>query len=124
MRSKITNWVTSSFKSLKIKELKNIIKEREESIEFFLVREFNFGLEKFEKDKEKNFFEIGFLSISRSSLIRLSPYFHTENKLEDKVWVPINRIFNLSGGKRVPKGETFSDEKTDYFYLKPNEVSI
>ncbi|CAI2173293.1 15460_t:CDS:2 [Funneliformis geosporum] len=30
----------------------------------------------------------------------------------------------MSGGKRVPKGETFSDEKTDYFYLRPNEVSI
>jgi type I restriction enzyme S subunit len=30
----------------------------------------------------------------------------------------------LSGGKRVPKGEKFSDEETDYFYLRPNEVDI
>ncbi|CAI2173295.1 15461_t:CDS:2 [Funneliformis geosporum] len=48
-------------------------------------QEFNFDLEKFEKDKGRKFFEIDFLSISKNNLIRLSPHFHTENKLEDKV---------------------------------------
>ena len=29
----------------------------------------------------------------------------------------------MSGGKRIPKGKTFSDEETNYFYLRPNEIS-
>src|SRR6185312_8837783 len=56
----------------KIKEIKSIIKEPKKIIDEVFAREFGFDLEKFEKDKEKKFFETDFLSISKNSLLRLS----------------------------------------------------
>jgi restriction endonuclease S subunit len=115
----------------KIKELKNAIKKPQIIIDQVFARELGFNLEKFEKEKEKKFFETDFLSIFKNSLLRLSSHFHhkklenIEEKLKDKnLWVPVNSIFKMSGGKRIPKGKTFSNEETDYFYLRPNEVSV
>ena len=115
----------------KIKELKSGIKKPEKIIDQVFAREFGFNLEKFEKDKKKRFFETDFLSISKNNLLRLSSHFHhkklenVEEKLKDKnFWVPVNSIFKISGGKRIPKGQTFSNEETDYFYLRPNEISV
>lgn len=48
-----------------------------------------------------------------------------EEKLKDKdFWVSVNSIFKIAGGKRIPKGKTFSNEETSYFYLRPNEISV
>jgi restriction endonuclease S subunit len=116
-----------------IKELKGTIKERERErwINRIFAKKFGFDLEKFEKDKEKSFFVADFNNISKNNLVRISPHFHheklkiIEEKLKDKAfWMPVNNTFKISGGKRIPKGKTFSDEETDYFYLRPNEVSI
>ena len=37
-------------------------------------------------------------------------------------WVRINDICNVKGGKRIPKGYNFSDEKTEYVYLRVTDM--
>ena len=68
--------------------------------------------------------------IGDDNLCRFS--FHNQNyyktfefrKLEGDLWCPIESKFLVKGGKRIPKGETFSSDITEYFYLRPTEVSI
>ena len=58
--------------------------------------------------------------------------FHNQNyyktfefkKLENEKWCPIENKFQVKGGKRIPKGESFSNTPTEYYYLRPTEVSI
>jgi len=115
----------------KIKELKSQITQPQEVINKVFAREFGFDLEKFEESKQEKFFEVDFSKISKNNLTRVSSHFHhiklnfLEDKLKDKdYWISLNTRFKLSGGKRVPKGKTFSNELTDYFYLRPTEVNI
>ena len=115
----------------KIKKLKNQIIPPQEIINKVFAREFGFDLEKFEELKKKKIFEINFSQIAKNNLTRTSFHFHhiklnfIEDKLKDKdYWTPINTFFGLSGGKRIPKGKTFSNEKTDYCYLRPTEINI
>ena len=46
------------------------------------------------------------------------------NKILTDEWCPIEQKFRVSGGKRIPKGMSFSTKPTEYFYLRPKEVSI
>jgi type I restriction enzyme S subunit len=115
----------------KIKELKANIRAPHEIINEVFAREFGFDLEKFEEAKRKKFFEVDFSKISKNNLTRFSSHFHhiklnfLENKIKDKdYWIPLNNKFRLSGGKRIPKGKTFSNEPTDYYYLRPSEINI
>lgn len=115
----------------KIKELKVKIKEPQEVINKVFAREFGFDLKKFEESKKEKFFEVDFSRISKNNLTRVSSHFHhiklnfLEDKLKDKdFWISLNTKFELSGGKRVPKGKTFSNEQTGYCYLRPTEINI
>lgn len=114
-----------------IKELKTQITPPQEVINKVFAREFGFDLEKFEESKKEKFFEVDFLKISKNNLTRVSSHFHhiklnfLEDKLKDKdFWISLNTKLKLSGGKRVPKGKTFSNEPTDYCYLRPTEINI
>lgn len=115
----------------KIKELKATIKEPQKIINKVFAREFGFDLEKFEETKKKKFFEVAFSKISKNNLIRFSSHFHhiklnfIEDKLKNKdFWISLNTKFKLSGGKRIPKSKSFSNEPTDYYYLRPTEINI
>lgn len=117
-----------------IKELKGAIKERERErwINQIFAKKFDFDLEKFEKDKEKKFFEVELSHVSQDKFARLNHRFHykktktIERKLKnDNFWIPIKSVFRVStAGKRIPKGKTFSGEETNYFYLRPVEVNF
>lgn len=115
----------------KIKELKAQIIEPQEIINKVFAREFGFNIDKFEENKNKKFFDVEFSNVLKNNLLRISTHFHhiklssLEDKLRDKdFWKPLNTKFKLSGGKRIPKGKTFSNDITDYYYLRPTEVSI
>lgn len=115
----------------KIKELKAQITPPQKIINKVFAKEFGFDLGKFEESKKEKFFEVDFANISKNNLTRVSSHFHhiklnfLENKLKDKdFWISLNSKFKLSGGKRVPKGKTFSNEPTDYYYLRPTEINI
>jgi type I restriction enzyme S subunit len=115
----------------RIKELKDEIENPQEVINMVFAREFGFDLEQFEENKKKRFFELDFSKILNNNLVRLSTHFHHikldsfEDKLRDKdYWIPLDSKFKLSGGKRIPKGETFSNYITDYYYLRPTEVNL
>jgi hypothetical protein len=64
-------------------------RERERRINQIFAREFDFDLEKFEKDKEKKFFETDLYNISKDNFARLNYRFHQakteiiEKKLKD-----------------------------------------
>jgi type I restriction enzyme S subunit len=115
----------------KIKELKSQIVPPQEIINKVFAREFGFDLEKFEELKKEKFFETDFSKISKNNLSRFSSHFHhikldlLENKLKDKdFWTLVTTKFKLSGGKRIPKGKTFSNDETGYYYLRPTEINI
>lgn len=68
---------------------------------------------------------IGSDNLLRFSYHNQSYFKHFSFKqIETKEWEPIEKKFIVSGGKRVPKGDTFSSVETEYFYLRPNEVSL
>jgi len=58
--------------------------------------------------------------------------FHNQNyfktfeftKIQNNEWCPIEKKFVVKGGKRIPKGMSFSNSPTEFFYLRPTEVSI
>ena len=115
----------------KIKELKAQIVEPQEIINKVFAKEFGVDIDKFEENKNKKFFDVEFSNVLKNNLLRISTHFHhiklssLEDKLRDKdFWKPLNTKFKLSGGKRIPKGKTFSNDITDYYYLRPTEVSI
>ncbi len=81
-------------------------------------------------EKDKKLFITSLKTIGGDNLLRFSyhnqSYFkHFDFKqIETKEWESIEKKFIVSGGKRVPKGDTFSNVETDYLYLRPNEVSL
>ncbi|MFA5069950.1 MAG: hypothetical protein WC528_01595 [Patescibacteria group bacterium] len=115
----------------KINELKKQIEQPQNVINKVFAREFGFDLEKYEKLKKDKFSEVDLKDILRHNFVRISFHFHhktliaIENKLKNKnYWAPVNSLFSLFGGKRIPKGKSFSNIETDYYYLRPTEVSI
>ncbi len=114
-----------------ISELKKNVLSPQGIIDKVFAREFGFDIDKFEENKNKKFFDVEFSNVLKNNLLRISTHFHhiklssLEDKLRDKdFWKPLNTKFKLSGGKRIPKGKTFSNDITDYYYLRPTEVSI
>ncbi|MCE8164033.1 MAG: restriction endonuclease subunit S [Candidatus Moeniiplasma glomeromycotorum] len=72
-----------------------------------------------------------FNNILKNNLVRISPHFHheklkiIEKKLKDRnVWIPANSIFKISGGGSASEGRVYSEDATEYLYLRPAEVNI
>lgn len=45
------------------------------------------------------------------------------NKIGTKNYESLSEYVTIKGGKRIPKGRTFSSEQTDYLYLRLSEIS-
>lgn len=45
------------------------------------------------------------------------------NSIGEKDYVALSKYVTIKGGKRIPKGRTFSSEQTDYLYLRLSEIS-
>ncbi len=45
-----------------------------------------------------------------------------KNNLGLNSYVSLSEYVNIKGGKRIPKGSTFSEEKTDYLYLRLSDI--
>ena len=43
-------------------------------------------------------------------------------KLDINEWKPMAYLFDVQGGKRIPKGEAYSQSITKYYYLRPQEM--
>ncbi len=109
----------------KISSIKNKIESIQDIIDDVFIENFNL------KSSEKiNKFNINFSSLStnRNNQLRISYHFsHPQYKkiLDDLSGIkkiPLKKIFKISGGKRLPKGKSFSREETNYRYLRPNEI--
>lgn len=44
------------------------------------------------------------------------------DKTKTSTYIPLSKYVEIKGGKRIPKGKTFSPEKTNYLYLRLSEV--
>lgn len=115
----------------KVREMKRTIQQPQEIINKVFAKVFSVDLEKFENLKKEKFWEAGFGYVSKNNFVRLSTRFHHKNlkfiedQIKDKnIWISVNSLFELFGGTRIPKGKTFSNDETDYFYLRPTEVNI
>jgi restriction endonuclease S subunit len=53
--------------------------------------------------------------------LRLDVYFHKVNSVYQD-FVPLSKYVNVKGGKRIPKGMSFSEKKTDYLYLRISDI--
>ena len=53
---------------------------------------------------------------------RMDVSFHKDNR-ENKAFVSLSRYVDVKGGKRIPKGMSFSFEKTDYLYLRLSDIA-
>ncbi len=56
------------------------------------------------------------------SLQRMDVAYHNRN-VDGQDFVPLSRYVVIKGGKRIPKGESFSSEKTNYLYLRLSEIT-
>lgn len=45
------------------------------------------------------------------------------NTIGKKDYVTLSKYVTIKGGKRIPKGRTFSSEQTDYLYLRLSEIT-
>lgn len=45
------------------------------------------------------------------------------NSIGEKDYVALSKYVTIKGGKRIPKGRTFSSEQTDFLYLRLSEIS-
>ncbi len=53
---------------------------------------------------------------------RMDVTFHKDNG-DNKNFVPLSKYVDVKGGKRIPKGMSFSFEKTDYLYLRLSDIA-
>ena len=53
---------------------------------------------------------------------RMDATYHNNNRGINN-YVPLSRYVSIKGGKRIPKGMSFSSEKTDYLYLRLSDIS-
>ena len=53
---------------------------------------------------------------------RMDVTYHKDNG-GIKNFVPLSRYVDVKGGKRIPKGMSFSFEKTNYLYLRLSDIS-
>ena len=117
----------------RMKKLKKQIKSSKEVIDPIFGRRFGFSFEKFGGllggfEKEK-FFEIHFEKICNHRWARMS--IHSQRvgfsclKEELKTrgdWVSIQKKFKLLGGKRIPKNEILPRERTNFYYLRGEDL--
>lgn len=52
---------------------------------------------------------------------RIDVAYFTE-KIGEASFVPLSKYVEIKGGKRIPKGKSFSQEKTNYLYLRLSEI--
>lgn len=45
-----------------------------------------------------------------------------KNNIRGKNFVPLSKYVDIKGGKRIPKGKSFSSENTDYLYLRLSDI--
>ena len=115
----------------KINELKDKLVEPNDIIDKAFSDFFKFDIEFFKTQAIKKYVYVDYTDIFKNSNMRSSVHFNhsklriTENLFKkNKEWVPIKSKFDLSGGKRIPKGSHFSQSDTGYFYLRPNEINF
>lgn len=114
---------------LKINELDGLLKQRKD-IQKIIDSSFSVVTKIPVREEDQIFFKTNLKTVGSDNLLRFS--YHNQSyfkhfsfkQIETKEWEPIEKKFIVTGGKRVPKGDTFSNVETDYFYLRPNEVSL
>ena len=114
---------------LKINELDGLLKQRKD-IQKIIDSSFSVVTKIPVWEEDQIFFKTNLKTVGSDNLLRFS--YHNQSyfkhfsfkQIETKEWEPIEKKFIVTGGKRVPKGDTFSNVETDYFYLRPNEVSL
>ena len=53
---------------------------------------------------------------------RMDVAYHKDNRgIND--FVPLSRYVDIKGGKRIPKGMSFSSERTNYLYLRLSDIA-
>ena len=53
---------------------------------------------------------------------RMDVTYHKDNG-GNKNFVPLSRYVDIKGGKRIPKGMSFSSERTNYLYLRLSDIA-
>ena len=52
---------------------------------------------------------------------RIDVAYYKDN-IRGKNYVPLSKYVDIKGGKRIPKGKSFSSENTDYLYLRLSDI--
>ena len=53
---------------------------------------------------------------------RMDVTYHKDNRGNNN-YVPLSRYVDIKGGKRIPKGMSFSFERTNYLYLRLSDIT-
>lgn len=52
---------------------------------------------------------------------RIDVAYYKDN-IRGNIFVPLSKYVDIKGGKRIPKGKSFSSENTDYLYLRLSDI--
>jgi len=116
-------------KENKILQIKSKIESLQDIIDEIFIKYF-LNTNNTKKENDDTIFSVSFSKIYefKNNQLRFSyHYSHPRyNKflknISKRMITTFNKVFEIKGGKRIPKGYTFSKEETSFRYLRPNEI--
>lgn len=114
-----------------ISKLEKMIVEPKVIINKVFADKFAVDKKLYNNEKNRKHFNVPLCRVAKNDHLRMSTHFHhvSLNKIDKVVsdknkWIKLSKVFKLSGGKRIPKGFSYSNSNTDYRYLRPAEVDF
>ena len=107
----------------KIKRIKSV----QEIIDNVFQKKFKISyIDELKQEKKiyfSNFLELANDELKCATTLKTQKiFFETLKKIDGIKWINIGKISNIKGGKRLPKGDTFVDNETEYRYIKVEDL--
>ncbi|MBD3843954.1 MAG: restriction endonuclease subunit S, partial [Campylobacterales bacterium] len=111
-----------------IQNLKSQKKEHLEIINGAFADEFDFDLDYIAKERDKKLYKASFIELANDELkfdisLKYKAIFEKSLLKSSNQWINLDKIVDVKGGKRLPKGENILEEDTGYKYIRVDDLS-
>ncbi len=111
-----------------IQNLKLQKKVHLEVINEVFAAEFDFDLDYIAKERDKKLYQASFIELANDELkfdisLKYKAIFEKSLLKSSNQWIKLDKIVEVKGGKRLPKGENILEEDTGYKYIRVDDLS-
>lgn len=111
-----------------IQNLKLQKKEHLEIINEIFADEFDFELDFIAKESDKKLYKASFIEFANDELkfdisLKYKSIFEKSLLKSSNQWLKLDKIVEVKGGKRLPKGESILEDDTSYKYIRVDDLS-